>query len=507
MALRVQNNHSQYLADEPRLIQTFAKLMESATGCFAQRRSWLRARALAVVLLCSDAPHTLTNWLIAAGRQYVDWSAHYRFFSRACWDIESIFDVILMELSKRMERLPDFFACLDEVHLPKSGKRIAAARYLRNPLGPPFNRGLHWALRFINCCCLLPSGESMRSSTRAVCLDFELAPPAKKPGKRANEDDHKAYAKEQKECAISKRGAQVISSLRRRMDHTGNLSDKRLVMSVDGGFTNKTVFVDIPDRTVLIGRIRKDAKLCSLPPKYSGKGRRRKYGDDLPTPEQMRKAPCIPWQECDIWAAGKLHRVRYKDVGPILWKTGASDHPVRLIVVEPLRYRRTKKSKLQYKDPAYLVVSDTDYNVEEALQCYFHRSQIEVSHRDAKSVIGAGDPQVRNPVSVGKIPAFAMAVYSLMLLASEDAYGTGRTGDYGILAAWRNDRRERASTNEILRLFRQQVQQIGIQSFGGFVSSVNVERTHEKCMYPSAMIAATNGFLSRKPAITNNAKC
>ncbi len=302
---------------------------------------------------------------------------------------------------------------------------------------------MHWALRFINCCGLLASGDEITSSARAICLGFELAPPAKKPGKRASEGEGAAYAVAQKECAISKRGALVVANLRHRLDGVLELKDKKLVMSVDGGFTNKSVFTDMPERTVLVGRIRKDACLYDLPP----------------------------------------------------------------VVIEPLAYRRTKKAKLLYKDPAYLVASDPHYDSAKALQCYFHRSQIEVSHRDAKSLIGAGDAQVRNSVSVGRVPQFAMAVYSLLLLASEQAYGVKRTDDYGMRAKWRNDTRQRTSTNEIIRLFRHQCQQAGTQSFYGFGFPDCGQRTHKNVAQTGIHIATADTWPLPRQHEPNQLRC
>jgi hypothetical protein len=40
-----------------------------------------------------------------------------------------------------------------------------------------------------------------------------------------------------------------------------------------------------------------------------------------------------------------------------------------------------------------------------------------VAHRDEKSVMGLGQAQVRNPRSVVRQPAFAVAAYALLRLA------------------------------------------------------------------------------------------
>ena len=94
--------------------------------------------------------------------------------------------------------------------------------------------------------------------------------------------------------------------------------DRRLLVAVDGAYTNRTVFGDIPERTCLIGRIRKDAKLF-MPPHFGGigRGRPRVYGIQIPTPEQIRQDESIPWQTSNAYAAGKVHSFDVKVVGPI----------------------------------------------------------------------------------------------------------------------------------------------------------------------------------------------
>jgi hypothetical protein len=71
------------------------------------------------------------------------------------------------------------------------------------------------------------------------------------------------------------------------------------------------VFRNVPDDTVLIGRIRKDASLFKAPEADGGetprRGRKRIYGDALPAPEEIRQDDSIPWQSVEAFAAGKAH--------------------------------------------------------------------------------------------------------------------------------------------------------------------------------------------------------
>ena len=59
------------------------------------------------------------------------------------------------------------------------------------------------------------------------------------------------------------------------------------------------------------------------------------------------------------------------------------------------------------------------------LQAYFDRWQIEINHREEKHWLGVGQAQVWSKQSVPRHPAFVVACYSLLWLASLRASGSG----------------------------------------------------------------------------------
>lgn len=125
---------------------------------------------------------------------------------------------------------------------------------------------------------------------------------------------------------VSSVGSERLAELREHLDQED--IGRRLIVSVDGGFTNRTVFRNLPHNTVAIGRIRKDAKLFLPPPDESNsrRGRRRWYGVPLQTPEQIRQDAAIPWESVTAFAAGKTHSFEVKTVAPVRWLgTGAAD--------------------------------------------------------------------------------------------------------------------------------------------------------------------------------------
>lgn len=74
---------------------------------------------------------------------------------------------------------------------------------------------------------------------------------------------------------VSSIGALRITALREQLDRDDD--GRRLIVSIDGGFTNRAVFRNLPHNTVAIGRIRKDAKLFLAPEEEAipRRGRRR----------------------------------------------------------------------------------------------------------------------------------------------------------------------------------------------------------------------------------------
>src|SRR5690606_12235578 len=123
----------------------------------------------------------------------------------------------------------------------------------------------------------------------------------------ATTEDINAYKEVQKQKKLSKQGSLRIKALRDNLDLT-NAKEKYLLISVDGSYTNKEVLKNLPQKTILVGRIRKDTKLFKIPEENTKTGRKKIYGDAIPTPEQIRQDEKIPWERVEAWAAGKSHQ-------------------------------------------------------------------------------------------------------------------------------------------------------------------------------------------------------
>ncbi len=211
-----------------------------------------------------------------------------------------------------------------------------------------------------------------------------------------------------------------IEHLRSALDEETAGSSRSLWICADATFTNQTVLKRLPERTVLIGRIRKDARLYALPTAEEenyGRGRKRCYGRRLPTPEEMRRDGAIPWQKVRAFGAGRTFDFDIKSIAPVRWKAAGGKAKLKLLIVRPLAYRARKRARMNYRQPAYLICTDPSVSDAEILQAYLWRWEIEVNFRDEKTLVGLGKAQVRTRSAIETVSSLIVFAYALLLLA------------------------------------------------------------------------------------------
>jgi hypothetical protein len=392
---------------------------------------------------------TISRAICCNGLEQVDWGNNYKFFSRSPWESENLF-LPAIEKSVHYCRAQYIAVGFDDTAIRKSGKHIPGVSYCRDPMSPPFNVNLILGKRFLQASVLLPMYEQANVPCLATPIAFVDVPPVKKPSKKASENDWIAYKEEKKKRNLSLAFIELIKEIRKNYDGVG-ASHASIVAATDGSFCNKTVFTHELERTIIVSRCRKNAKLCFKDDSES----KRFYSPEKFTPEQIRKDETIPYMKARIYFGAQRRQIKYKLVENIYWQGGAKRRPLRLVVLAPTPYRLTKKGRKNYRMPAYLLSTSMDIPVETLIQIYFDRFQIEFNFRDEKQYIGVGDAQVRNPKSVKRQPCFVVAAFSLLLLAALELYGPERTAHYLPLPKWRKKTKaKRASSLDIIQLLR-----------------------------------------------------
>lgn len=434
------------------LLTAFLSIVEDWQDVFPQQRTYQRAVRQALGSLTCLGRRCLSRIIWTNGGQHRSWSAEYFLHSRCQWEPQQLFRPILKHaLPYCPQRLVG--VAIDDTKLRKTGRSIQQAFYQRDPLSPPFHVNLVLGLRFLQASLLVPLHRSANVGARALPIGFQEVSRVKRPGKKATPEQLEQYKTAARERNLSRSFLHMGKQLRDELDRAGG-RDKILVLTGDGSFCNRTCFSDVAERSVLLVRARKDARLCFR----AAANTKRFYAAEKFTPEQVRKDDRCGWKTTRIFYGGKRRTVRYKELGNVLWQRGAAKRPIRLFVLAPNPYRKSKSRKLYYRDPAYLLTTDLQSSARPLLQIYFDRWQIEVNHREEKDTLGIGQAQLWNVDAVPKQPVLAVASYSALLLASLKAFGAERGNAYAELPKWRRNAR-RPSCLDLITLLRKEMTQ------------------------------------------------
>lgn len=400
--------------------------------------------------------HTISGLITVFGKQFQDWTADYSLYAKERVDAAVIFRQVRKEVEPPASPKRPLCLALDDTILRKTGKAIPGAAYRKDPLGPAFNLNLVWAQRMIQ---LSAAVVDENKDVRMVPIAFEDASTPRKPRKTAPPETVQLYKEQMKQRNLNTLAVQMLKALQeeRTKEHAG--ATPALHVVVDGSYTNKKILRHLPPNTTLIGRIRKDARLSAKPaaPEPASLGRKRIYGEALSTPEQLRQNDAIPWVTVRARVDGKDRAFEVKTIAPVRWRA-AGEMDLRVVVIRPLGFQKSQGAKRSYTQPAYLICTDVKLPLEELIQEYVWRWDIEVNHRDEKTILGVGQAQVRNKHSVESIPATAVAAYAMLQLAAIKAYGQGGKPTAIPEAKWRKPAKKiRPSTQDLLNELRREL--------------------------------------------------
>ncbi|MGZ3803404.1 MAG: hypothetical protein ACXVB4_04295 [Pseudobdellovibrionaceae bacterium] len=432
------------------LLETILSLLENWYHIFPQDRTAYRAVMISLSLYLATERKTLSETIRERGLAQNDWSADYRLFSRVNW---AVCDVFRPMLKKAMSLVDDSIIAVgyDDTLMRKTGKKIKSSSWLRDPLSPPFNCNFVWGLRYLQASLLLPLYKEDQTPPRAIPIQLSQLPKFKKPRRNSPPEQWEQYQELRKKHNASTEFVKQLRYLRNELNEMG-YSQQLLLAVVDGSYCNTTCLLQEIPNTHVIGRTRKDARLChrSFEP-------RRFYSAQTFTAEQVRQDTAKPYTQAKIYYGGDWRELRYKEIKDVYWKR-TKRKPLRLIVIAPTPYRLTKNSRLNYHLPAYLLTTDLTTSAPVLIQKYFDRWQIEVNFQEEKSIMGFGRQQVWSEKSIPRMPAFVVASYSSLILSSVLAFKDKRTADiFELLPKWRNKEPKRPSCRDLLTLVRKEL--------------------------------------------------
>src|SRR5439155_27113868 len=132
----------------------------------------------------------------------------------------------------------------------------------------------------------------------------------------------------------------------------------------------------LPKPVTVITRLRLDAALYEPAPPYSGKGRPRKKGRRLPTPQQHIDNTDTLWQRLTLpWYDHRPHELDIATFTAVWYHTGLPGVPIRWVLI------RDGAGKF---DPQALLSTDLSLTPEQILAFFMRRWQMEPTFRHGR---------------------------------------------------------------------------------------------------------------------------
>ena len=348
------------------------------TGAFHQPSALLFVRLATGWVLCPGR-HTLTRiYPLAEPRRRKAHDAYHRFFRAGAWHMGRLWEQLTRRLVARCYPHGTLPLTLDDTAFHKTGRKIEGAAWWRDAVRSTTKRVVHcFGLNLVVLCLRIdpPWGGEPLS------LPINLR--------------------------LHRKGEQTLLDLAEEMlrELAQWFPDRRLHLSADG-FYASLAGRHLPNMH-LTSRMRSDAALYTVPPprRPGQRGRTRKRGRRLPSPEQLAKRT-HGWKKTPVMMRGKS-QVRLLLTVEVLWYAVCPDQPVRLVI------SRDPKGR---EDDDFLFTTDLQAAPAHVISDYAGRWSIEDTFRNVKQHLGAEDPQCWKAPGPARAAAFSFWIYSAVWL-------------------------------------------------------------------------------------------
>lgn len=219
-----------------------------------------------------------------------------------------------------------------------------------------------------------------------------------------------------KECAKANDGYRKKTELAKELLGVllARLGDEREVsVAMDNAYCCRLLLKDLPDNLTVYGAMRPDAALYAPPQPRRGTkaGRPKRYGERLPSLDQIANDATQPWRTTTAFLYGEKHRVAYKAL-TALWRSVSGERPLRIVLI------RSVKGTIPFRVVFSTCRRDSAATV---ISGYGHRWNIEVAFRELKQELGFADSSARKPAAVLRTAPFVGLIYTALVLWFLDA--------------------------------------------------------------------------------------
>jgi hypothetical protein len=386
------------------LVRSFTPLLLAFQTCFTQP-SFSSFWALACGWILCSGRRSLTRVIQSAqlGR-FKHYCAFHRFFSQARWNLDDLGHCVFRLL---LPFCPEVLTgAVDDTLARKSGRHIWGAGMHHDPLRstqkrPVFSFGHSWVVLSLQVSFPFASQKTWALPV-LVRLYRKRKSSKLAPGRNGKpEKKQTGQATEKQYHTRPQLALEMIQVVARW------LGPRKLRILGDSEYAGGSISRHLPANTALVSRMTMKAALFELPPAPgAGRGRRRKKGQRLPSPEQMAQDPGRPWIKTTARIYGRKVKLWHQSIDA-LWYSSAGQRLLRIVVVRDPSGRR--------RDDCFFS-TDLTLTPPQILETFALRWPLEVCFRDVKQFLGFEDPQNRVSKATQRTAPLVFYIYDLILL-------------------------------------------------------------------------------------------
>jgi len=303
--------------------------------------------------------------------------AYHRFFPDARWNMAKLWRILAGILIKVFCRTGTITLALDDTLFHHSGKKVNGAGYWRDAVRSTKSKTIcAWGLNL-------------------VVLTLQIQPPwgGEPLGLPINMRLHR------------KKQASLIELAEQMINEVVQWFPQRLFRVVGDGFYATLAGKELL-HTTIISRIQRNAEIYDLPvkPRKKGRGRPRKKGKRLSSPEKMAQQ-VRHWQKVKVCERGKT-RTRLVYARKVLWYR-VSQKPILLVI--------SRDPAGKEKDD-FFFTTDVTMTPAEVIGCYGDRWAIEDTFKNTKQFLGGQEPQTFKGKGPERAADLSLWLYSMVWL-------------------------------------------------------------------------------------------
>ena len=189
------------------------------------------------------------------------------------------------------------------------------------------------------------------------------------------------------------------------------LPKRALIFVADSSYAALNFLHDcqtLPNPVTVITRLRLDAALYEPAPPYSGKGRPRKKGKRLPTPQQLVDDPNTAWVRWPfVWYNHQVRDIEISTHQAVWFHYGQPPVPIRFILIRDVAGQF---------DPQALLSTDLTLDPLDSLVFFKRRWQMEPTFRHLREHLGMETQRQWSDKAIARTTPTLMGLFSLITL-------------------------------------------------------------------------------------------